>query len=79
MDKHEEAFATQLQLRFSDPIQYDYEVIRPVVLFARPVSKCSRETESAHSTVGDKARRFTTGDCYLASWREFLTFGCTPT
>jgi putative transposase len=59
MDKHEEPFA-QLQLRFSDSIQYDYEVIRPVVLFARPVSQRSRETEAARSTVGDKARRFIT-------------------
>lgn len=51
----------QLQLRFSDPIQYDYEVIRPVVLFAQPVGQRSRETETARSTVGDKARRFITG------------------
>jgi hypothetical protein len=28
-----EAFA-QLRLRFTDPVQHDYEVIRPIVLFA---------------------------------------------
>jgi hypothetical protein len=58
MDQNE-PFA-QLQIRFTDPIQYDYEVIRPVVLFAQPVSQRSRETETARSTVGDKARRFIT-------------------
>lgn len=58
MDQNE-PFA-QLQLRFTDPIQYDYEVIRPVVLFAQPASQRSRETETARSTVSDKARRFIT-------------------
>jgi hypothetical protein len=51
----------QLQLLFTDPIQYDYEVIRPVVLFAEPIAARSRETESARTTVSEKARRFVTG------------------
>lgn len=55
----QETFA-QLQLRFTDPIQYDYEVIRPVVLFAQGVTERSRETETARTTVGEKARRFVT-------------------
>lgn len=36
---------TQLTLRFTDPIQYDYEVIRPIVLFAQSVNSRSQETE----------------------------------
>lgn len=51
---------TQLKLLFTDPIQHDYEVIRPVVLFARPVAERSRETEIERTTVGEKARRFVT-------------------
>jgi hypothetical protein len=54
-----EEFA-QLRLRFIDPIQQDYEVIRPIVLFAQPVAARSRETELERTTVGDKARRFVT-------------------
>jgi putative transposase len=48
----------QLKLRFLDPIQHDYEVIRPVVLFAKPVAERSRETDLERTTVGEKARRF---------------------
>jgi putative transposase len=55
-----EAFA-QLRLRFTDPVQHDYEVIRPIVLFAQPVAERSRETELERTTVGEKARRFVTG------------------
>jgi hypothetical protein len=51
-----EPFA-QLQLRFIDPIQYDYEVIRPVVLFSQPVTDRSDETEMPRTTVREKARR----------------------
>jgi hypothetical protein len=28
---------TQLKMRFTDPIQQEYETIRPVVLFAQPI------------------------------------------
>jgi len=54
-----EEFA-QLRLRFIDPIQHDYEVIRPVVLFAQPVAERSREIDLERTTVGEKARRFPT-------------------
>jgi transposase len=54
-----EEFA-HLRLRFIDPIQHDYEVIRPVVLFAQPVAERSRETDLERTTVGEKARRFVT-------------------
>jgi hypothetical protein len=55
-----EEFA-QLRLRFIDPIQHDYEVIRPIILFAQPVAERSRETNVERTTVGEKARRFVTG------------------
>jgi transposase InsO family protein/transposase len=52
---------SQLRLRFTDPIQHDYELVRPVVLFAQPIAARSRETDTERSTVGDRARRFVTG------------------
>jgi hypothetical protein len=54
-----EEFA-QLRLRFIDPIEHDYEVIRPVVLFAQSVAERNREIELERTTVGEKARRFVT-------------------
>jgi transposase InsO family protein len=48
----------QLKLRFIDPTQHDYEVIRPIVLFGERVAERSRQTDIARTTVGDKARRF---------------------
>src|SRR5690349_20345481 len=48
----------QLQLRFSDPIQFDYEVIRPVLLFAEPIGVRSEQTGLDRATVRHKARRF---------------------
>jgi hypothetical protein len=48
----------QLKLLVIDPIQHDYEVIRPIVLFAQPISTCGTETGIDRSTVSDKARRF---------------------
>ena len=48
----------QLKLRFSDPLQHDNEVIRPIVLFAETVTTRSEQTGFERTTVGDKARRF---------------------
>ncbi len=48
----------QLALLFTDPLQHDYEVIRPVVLFAETVAERSRQTALDRATVGEKARRF---------------------
>jgi hypothetical protein len=48
----------QLKLLFSDPLQHDYEVIRPIVLFAEQVAVRSEQTGIHRSTVGEKARRF---------------------
>ena len=52
-----EEFA-QYQLQFVDAIQYDYEVIRPIVLFAETIAERSRQTGLERTTIGDKARRF---------------------
>ncbi len=48
----------QLKFRFTDPIQDNYEVVRPVVLFAETVSERSRQTGIDRTVVGEKARRF---------------------
>lgn len=48
----------QLRMRFTDPVQHDYEVIRPIVLYGERVSERSRQTEIDRSVVGEKARRF---------------------
>ena len=48
----------QLKVRFVDPIQHDYEVIRPIVLFAETVKARSESTQVERTTLGDKARKF---------------------
>src|SRR5262245_35585231 len=48
----------QYQLRFVDDIQHDYEVIRPIVLFAETIAERSRQTGIELTVVGAKARRF---------------------
>lgn len=48
----------QLALRFTDPVQHDYEVIRPLMLFEDTISARSRATGLDRGTVADKARRF---------------------
>lgn len=53
----EEIFSKS-HLRFTDPIQYDYEVIRPIVVFAKSVSDRSQETEVPRTTVREKAKQF---------------------
>lgn len=52
-----EVFA-QLRLKFTDPIQYHYEVIRPIMLYAQTISERSRETGVERTQVGEKAKRF---------------------
>jgi transposase InsO family protein len=53
----QEEFA-HIRQQFIDPIQYDYEVIRPIVLFAETAAERSRQTGVERTVVGDKARRF---------------------
>jgi hypothetical protein len=48
----------QLVLRFTDPIQHDYEVIRGVVLADETIAERSRITGVDRDTVSEKARRF---------------------
>jgi len=48
----------QIRMRFTDPLQHDYEVIRPIMLFAERVSERSRQVEMDRSVVGEKAKRF---------------------
>jgi hypothetical protein len=48
----------QYQLQFIDAIQHDYEVIRPIVLFAETMAERSRQTGIERTVVGEKARRF---------------------
>jgi putative transposase len=47
-----------IRRQFIDPIQHDYEVIRPLVLFAETAAERSRQTGVERTVVGDKARRF---------------------
>jgi hypothetical protein len=47
-----------LALRFRDPIQHDYEVIRDIVLHDETVRRRSRVTGVDRATVAEKARRF---------------------
>lgn len=49
---------SQLRLQFTDPIQHDYEAIRPIILFSQPMVQRSDETEIPQSTISDKAKRF---------------------
>lgn len=48
----------QLALRFTDPVQHDYEVIRDIMLADATVAERSRVTGLDRTTIGEKARRF---------------------
>jgi hypothetical protein len=48
----------QLSLLFTDPIQHDYEVIRPILPQAETASVRSQQTDVARTMIGAKARRF---------------------
>jgi transposase InsO family protein len=48
----------QLKRQFVDPIQHDYEAIRPVVLFSETAATRSLETGIERTVLGEKARRF---------------------
>jgi transposase InsO family protein/transposase len=54
----EEGAFHQLALRFTDPVQHDYEVIRGIMLADETVAARSRATGLDRATVGEKARRF---------------------
>jgi hypothetical protein len=70
MEKTEDI--AQLQLLFTDPIQHDYEAIRPVVLFGQAIADRSQETNLERTTIGDKARRIITeGILGIETFHEF--------
>ncbi len=48
----------QIRLQCVDPLQHDYEAIRPIVLFGETAAERSRHIGMERTTVGDKARRF---------------------
>jgi hypothetical protein len=50
----------QIRMSFIDPLQHDYEVVRPIVLFGESAAERSRQTDIDRTVVGDKARRFVT-------------------
>lgn len=51
----------QLALRFTDPVQYSYEVIRGIMLADETITACSEATGLDRATVGEKAHRFLEG------------------
>jgi transposase InsO family protein len=52
-----EAF-NQLALRFTDPVQYSYEVIRGIMLADETITARSEATGLDRATIGEKAQRF---------------------
>ncbi len=48
----------QLALRFTDPVQHDYEVIRGIMLADETIAYRSQVTGLDRDTVSEKARRF---------------------
>jgi hypothetical protein len=55
----------QLQLGFVDQIQWRYEMIRPLVLFAdRTVQQRAQETQTHPDTVRTLQRRFQRQGCW---------------
>ncbi len=55
----QEDFA-QIRMQVIDPLQYYYEVVRPMLLFGETAAERSRQTGMERTVVGDKARRFVT-------------------
>ncbi len=48
----------QLRLKFIDPVQHHYEVIRPIILYSETISERSRQTGVERTQVGQKVHRF---------------------
>ena len=46
----------QLAMRFTDPVQHDYEVIRGIMLADETIAKRSRVTGVDRDTVSEKAQ-----------------------
>ena len=50
----------QIRMQLIDPLQYAYELIRPIVLFGETAAERSRQTGIDRTVIGDKAQRFVT-------------------
>jgi putative transposase len=69
----------QIRMQFVDPLQYAYELIRPIVLFGETAAERSRQTGVDRTVIGDKARRFVTdGMSALADGRTQPASGEGP-
>ena len=51
----------QLELRFTDPVQRTYKLIRPVVLFGMSPAERAAQTGAAERTVYRQVERFGAG------------------
>jgi putative transposase len=69
----------QIRMQFVDPLQYAYELIRPIVLFGETAAERSRQTGVDRTVIGDKARRFVSdGMSALAAGRTQPASGEGP-
>jgi hypothetical protein len=50
----------QIRMYFIDPLQHDYEVVRPLLFFGETAAERSCQTGIDRTVIGDKARRFVT-------------------
>ena len=68
----------QLCLHLPDPIQHQYEVIRPVVLFADSVAARIASTGVDRATISEHARRFVQQGMLGLVDRRSTNFGRMP-
>jgi hypothetical protein len=70
----------RIRMECVDPLQYAYELIRPIVLFGETAAERSRQTGVDRTVIGEKARRFVTdGMNALADGRTQPTTSDGPT
>jgi len=70
----------RIRMECIDPLQYAYELIRPIVLFGESAAERSRQTGVDRTVIGEKARRFVTdGMSALADGRTQPATGEGPT
>jgi len=70
----------RIRMACIDPLQYAYELIRPIVLFGESAAERSRQTGVDRTVIGEKARRFVTdGMSALADGRTQPATGQGPT
>jgi len=66
----------RIRMECIDPLQYAYELIRPIVLFGESAAERSRQTGVDRTVISDKARRFVTnGMSALADGRTQAATG----